>query len=206
MKMFLIKKVKDFILNNRRRIYSKIVKKSIDLSNISIISMNCIGGVLYHDCGAKFLSPTVNLYFLPSDFIKFVNNLEYYLSFTPKIKMSGKYPIGNLDDITIYFMHYTSCEEALRKWEERKQRVNFERIFIIMVERDGFSKEDFENFKKIKYPKFLFTKTREYKCDFSFYMSKYRKLDQIPDLIPGRHMYDKMRLLKELNKVNEVNG
>lgn len=185
--------------NIRRKIYSNVVRKTINLSEISLISMNCIGGVLYHDCGKKFLSPTVNLYFLPSDFIKFVNNLDYYLSLTPTVCMGDRYPVGVLDDIKIFFMHYHNCEEALKKWEERKKRINFEKIFVIMVERDGFSKNDFENFKNIKYPKLLFTRNKEYDCECSFYMPKYKNLEQLPDIIPGRYMYDKGVLVKKIN-------
>ncbi len=188
------------VLDYRGRIYIRNVKKQLDLSDISLISMNCIGGIVYHDCKKKFLSPTVNLFFLPSDFIKFVNNLDHYLSITPKITMGEDYPIGIIGDIKIFFMHYTSCEEALAKWEERKARINKDRIFVIMVERDGFSKQDFENFKKIKYPKLLFTKTEEYECEDSFYMSRYKDLPQLPDIIPGRYMYNKMKLVNSINK------
>lgn len=198
--------INSIYLTNRRRIYSRLVNKNVNLSNVSIISMNCIGGVLYHDCRTKFLSPTVNLYFLPSDFIKFVNNLKYYISLIPKIEMGDKYPIGVLEDIKIFFMHYTTCEEALKKWEERKKRICYDKIFVIMVERDGFSKVDFENFKKIKYPKLLFTSKKEYECEYSFYMSKYKNLVQLPDIIHGRYMYNKMRLINEINKAYGNNG
>ncbi len=193
-------RIKNLYYTWRRRLLSNIVKRKTDLSDISILSMNCIGGVLYHDCEQRFLSPTINLYFLPSDFIKFVNNLDYYLSITPYAEMGDKYPIGKLDDIKIFFMHYDNTEIALEKWEERKKRINKDKIFVIMVERDGFTKENFESFKKIKYPKLLFTKTKEYKCEDSFYMKKYKDLEQLPDIIPGRYMYDKMKLINSINK------
>lgn len=162
--------------------------------------MNCIGGVVYHDCDQKFLSPTVNLCFSPSDFIKFVNNLNYYLSVTPKVTMGQDYPIGTLDDIKIFFVHYSSCEEALAKWEERKKRVNYDKIFVVMMERDGFSDIDFDGFKEIKYPKFLFVKTKKYEFTDSLYMSKFKNMDEIPDIIPGRYMYSKMKLVKVIKK------
>src|SRR5574344_971827 len=90
--------------------------------NFSIISANCVGGVFYHDMNMRFLSPTVNLFFYPEDFIKYVNNLQAYNELTPDISFDEKlgYPVGKLNDIKIYFMHYKSCEEALCKWEERK--------------------------------------------------------------------------------------
>ena len=136
---------KNFYYTQKRRILSRIVKKKVDFSEISLISQNCIGGIIYHDANQRFLSPTVNLYILPKDFIKFVNNLDYYLSLTPKVEMGKDYPIGTLGDIQINFMHYSSPEEAVEKWEERKQRINFDKIFVIMVERDGFDDEDFKN-------------------------------------------------------------
>lgn len=56
-------------IENRKRLKNK---------EISIISTNCIGGVLSHDLGLQFKSPTVNLFFRAEDFIKFCENLEYY--------------------------------------------------------------------------------------------------------------------------------
>jgi uncharacterized protein (DUF1919 family) len=114
--------------------------------------------------------------------------------------MGESYPVGVLDDIKVFFMHYSTCEEAFNKWQERKTRINKDKIFVVMVERDGFNDDDFENFKNIKYPKLLFTKTQEYECNDSFYMTRYKALDQVPDIIPGRYMYDKMRLIDAINK------
>ena len=53
------------------------VKKIYDVENISFISQNCIGGIIYHDMEQKFLTPTINLYLMANDFVKFVENLEY---------------------------------------------------------------------------------------------------------------------------------
>lgn len=192
--------LKNKYYNLRRRVLSSIAKHNLDLSDVSIISMNCIGGIVYHDCKAKFLSPTIDLYFEPRDFLRFVNNLDFYLGQTPVVEMVDKFPVGTLHDIKIYFMHYHSVSEALDKWETRKERINKDKIFVIMVERDGFSKVDFEEFKKIAFPKLLFTKTKEYRCSESLYMSKYRRQEQLPDIIPGRYMYSKMKLIKAIKK------
>lgn len=191
---------KNFYYTQKRRILSRIVKKKVDFSEISLISQNCIGGIIYHDANQRFLSPTVNLYILPKDFIKFVNNLDYYLSLTPNVEMGKDYPIGTLGDIQINFMHYSAPEEAVEKWEERKQRINFNKIFVIMVERDGFDDEDFKEFLKIKYPKILFTRNEEYISDNSVYLKKFRKDCQLPDIIPGRYMYKNMTFVKLINE------
>lgn len=192
---------KNFYYTQKRRILSRIVKKKVNISNVSLISQNCIGGVIYHDTNQKFLSPTVNLYILPKDFIKFVNNLNYYLSLTPKVEMGEKYPIGFLDDIKIYFMHYSSPEEAVEKWEERKQRINFNKIFVIMVERDGFDDEVFKDFLNIKYPKILFTRNEKYISNNSVYLKKFKNEKELPNIIPGRYIYKYLKIVKLLNRI-----
>lgn len=63
-------------IENRKRLKNK---------EISIISTNCIGGVLSHDLGLQFKSPTVNLFFRAEDFIKFCENLEYYMSIDRRV-------------------------------------------------------------------------------------------------------------------------
>ncbi len=195
-----MKQLNSFYLNNRRRVLSRIANKTIDVSDISIISMNCIGGIIYHDCNARFLSPTIDLFFTAADFIKFINNLEYYLSITPIVILGTKYPIGLLGDIKLYFMHYDSPETAFKKWEERKKRINKDRIFVIMIERNGFNDEVFEDFKRIPYPKFLFAKSSKYECKDSLVMPKYKDEPNLPDIIPGRYMYKKMKIIKAIKK------
>lgn len=193
-------KIKKEYLNWRRRLLSRRVNKMLDLSDVSIISMNCYGGILYHDCNSRFLSPTIDLYFDPSDFIKFVNNLELYLSETPRVVMGEKFPIGSIENVKLFFMHYSTPEEALRKWEERKKRVNWDKIFVIVADRNGFTDKDFEDFKKIKYPKFLITNREKYKCGDSVFIKKYANKGELPDVIPGRYMYYKMALPKAIKR------
>lgn len=46
----------------------------------SLISSNCNGGMILHDLGLRFNSPFVNLWISPSDFIKMLGRLNYYMS------------------------------------------------------------------------------------------------------------------------------
>ena len=120
----------------------------------TIISHNCIGGVLSHELGLKFLSPTVNLFMVNKDFIKFCENLEYYLSLdiTPYDgDIKRDYPLGRCGDLVLYFVHYNSFEEAKYKWNERKKRVDMNNIYIIATDRDGFNEELLERFKNLPY-------------------------------------------------------
>ena len=176
------------------------VKQSVDLTNVSLISMNCIAGVFYHDVEARFLTPTINLFFTADDFIKFVNRLEYYLSISPEVMMGEKYPIGQLDDIKIYFMHFNSIEDALSKWEERKKRINPDRVFVIMVEQNGFTDQNFHDFLRIKYPKILFTRNPNHRSDNVVYYEKYKDLEELPNIIDKREFYKDMKLPQAVNK------
>lgn len=142
----------------RNHLKKRLRKQAID-TNISIISQNCIGGVMYHELGLKFCSPTINIYIEAEDFIKFCENMQHYLSIEAKSLRFVKersYPVGYLDDIKIYFVHYTSEEEAIKKWEERRKRINYKKICIVMTDRDGFNKEILHRFSSLKYKKILF--------------------------------------------------
>lgn len=151
-KVKLFYKIKEIISSRRR------ITKSCHFDrDFSIISCNCIGGLIYHDYNLKFLSPTINLYIESPDFIKFVQNLSNYLSLELIEIFGYKYPVGKLGDIKIHFLHYDSFYDAKMKWDERKKRVNFSNIFVIMSDRDNYSDSLFSEFKKIKYKKILFS-------------------------------------------------
>ena len=181
----------------------RIIKKSrkkLTNNNFSIISQNCIGGVFYHDMNMKFLSPTINLHFEADDFIKFVNNIELYLSKTLVMRYGEQYPVGRLGDINIYFNHYETCEEAYKKWEERKNRIKFEKLIVIMTDRDGFNDDVMTQFLNIKYPKLLFT--RNYSSSFSLlYNKKYTESKSIGNIIDNRKFYKKGKLINDINNL-----
>ena len=48
---------------NRKKINKK-YRSELKNKDFTIFSCNCTGGVLYHDLGMKFLSPTINLYMI----------------------------------------------------------------------------------------------------------------------------------------------
>ena len=127
-------------------------------TDFSIISNNCWGGFIYQYFGLQYLSPTIGLFIPGNDFVKFCSKIKHYLSFElefinwndcrlyPIIKDKKPYPIAKLDDIEIYFMHYSSVKEAEEKWNRRKKRINPNRILYKLSQREGCSKEDIEKF------------------------------------------------------------
>lgn len=64
-----LRSLKDII--DRERLYNK---------NFTIFSTNCIGGIIYHNLKLRFLSPTINLWISPKDYIKLLEDPQKYFS------------------------------------------------------------------------------------------------------------------------------
>ena len=142
---------REFLRSN----HDKANRKRLTNTNFSVISSNCTGAMLSHALGIRFNSPTVNLFFEPSEYIKFLQRLDYYLSQEIDVDtiLSEKmgYPVGICGDIRIHFMHYKSIAEASKKWRQRCQRVNMDNLFVIMVDRDGCSDDLRRKFDALPY-------------------------------------------------------
>lgn len=126
---------------NRR--YENRMRSSLQNDKFSIICSNCIGGIIYHRLGKKFLSPTINLWMHQSDFLKFVFDLKNYLSKDLVfIETEYDYPVALLGDVKVFFNHSETEGEAAESWNRRKNRVNYDNLFVIMYERDGITEDD----------------------------------------------------------------
>lgn len=174
----------------------------------TIISCNCIGGILYHELGLKFTSPTINLYMNCEDFIKFCENLKYYLSLqitSYNGPIERDYPLGKLGDLTIYFVHYSNLEEAIKKWNERKKRIDWNKIFIIATDRDGCTNQLLERFERLPYKnKRLFTHIEHKEYPSTYYIKGYENDIQIEGLMyktkNGHYLIDQFDWVDWFNK------
>lgn len=135
-----IVKVANYLNRKKRENWLKQLQKKNANHDFSLITNDCIGGVISHDLGEQFRSPTVNLWIPNAHFLAFVKDLEYYLSCEIKETPDDTkpYPVGTIipkDNqhipITINFMHYASFEEGYQKWKERSARVNYDRLYFI---------------------------------------------------------------------------
>ena len=206
------KRLIDYYRKILRNHISKKYKKNIKNKDCSIISMNCIGGVVSHELGLRFNSPTVNLWFEPRDYIKFLSNLEFYL-FGCEIEIDEQYtkeysyPVGKLDDIHIYFTHYESFEQAKQKWNQRLKRLNLDNIYIIMVQKDGCTKQDILSFDKLKYKhKVIFTATEYPWCNSGYHIPKSEENeDNVRNLIEFKNKFTGKRWLDEFDWISFLN-
>lgn len=192
-----------------RKIISPFRKVGLHNTNFTILSNNCWGGFIYDYFGLPYATPTIGLYFSSDDFIKFVENIPYYLNCellpcegTEKCKVRGR-----LGDIYLNFVHYDSFEEALDKWNRRKQRVNFNNLLVKFNDQNDFHAINFQKFYDCKYKnKIFFTANKEYESDITI-VFKNEKGPYIQDDIKTSLKYiDIKKILNELEKENDRNG
>jgi uncharacterized protein (DUF1919 family) len=137
---------KDFFLSR----HIKDLRSRIKNTDFSIICSNCIGGIIYNRLGLQFLSPTINLCMWQNDYLKFVLNLKEYLALELNFIASDEdFPVAKLGDITLYFNHYHTELEAREGWEKRKNRINYDNLFLIMYDKDGLTQDDLAKLKTI---------------------------------------------------------
>ena len=150
--------------------------------NVCILSMNCTGGILYHDLGLPFLSPTINLFFHAEDFIRFCERLDDYLKidklvecFDPDVVQDRPYPVAWLGDIKLFLVHYHSVSEAQDAWNRRKKRIRKEEIVVLATDRDGMTDSLKDRFEKLPYPKVMFVHKPDPIHPSCFYLRGYEQ-------------------------------
>lgn len=157
-------------------------RKRLKNRSFSLVTNNCVGGIISHDMHLQFRSPTINLFFENDDFIVFLQHLKYYLSLelTP-VETDKTYPVGVLKgmhgDVRVFFMHYHSFEEAEEKWNTRRKRMNYDNLFIIM-ESQKCDKSIVERFDQLPYDHKAIITDRKYpdiKCSIAMKEGFYEK-------------------------------
>ena len=146
-----------------RERYSKMLRRGLTNRDFSILSSNCVGGIILHNLGQRFNSPTVNLLMTPDDFVKFLERPKHYLGCELREMDAGKdYPVGVLDDIRLDFMHYPDFATAEAKWKERSGRIHWDNLYIIMVEAFGCGRDVIARFDALPYAHKVCLTEREY--------------------------------------------
>lgn len=196
-------------LNELLRIpYVKFRQRQLLNSNMSVISNNCNGAVILHDLHQPFCSPFVNLWMQPNDYIKFCREYSHYLSLQIEfIKLAGiNYPVGRIDDVLLYFMHYKSEEEARKKWEERSKRVNMDNLYFMLTESDGCTYENLRDFDNLPYKNKVALVHKPYseiKC--SFYIHGFENQSGLGNLLEYENPYTWRRWIDQFDYVGWFN-
>ncbi len=195
------------------KIYPFYGRKKLKTKDFSIIGNDCIVGGIYHKFGLQFSTPTVGLFFFSQDYIKFLENLEYYVNLPLKFKEISKYlkanelrkmipyPIGILDDVEIHFLHYSNKKEAKDKWNRRTKRIIFDNLFIVYSDGEGFREEFLDRYEKLPFANkiFISSKPRGNK-DYIVFVQDYVKEQHVGDSTRNRKYEKYIDLIKWLNQ------
>lgn len=115
----------------RRRRMARNMREQLVNPSFTIISNNCWGGMIYESYQLKKQSPTVGVFLMADDYIRFISQLREYLSEdlefilpteskwkdAPEVggdKRFGSYPIGRIKDVEIFF-----CMSMIHKRREK---------------------------------------------------------------------------------------
>lgn len=142
------------------RLFKELRRLRLKNRTPSVIASNCVGTYIYFDMKLRYLSPTINLSFDMNDYVKFLENLRWYMDqpLLPYEDDRFDFPCGMLGDVEIRFNHYKSFEAARDKWEERKQRIDWDNLFIIGIDGDDCTYESLRRFDALPFEnKVIFT-------------------------------------------------
>ena len=154
--------------------------RQLQRSKLSIFSINCFGGTLSHTLGLPFSSPLVNMYLIEDEYIRFLRSPRVYMEeqvihredkWNEPLKIN--FPICTLGNITLYMNHYPDFDEALKKWNERKTRINWYNLLAVI----GTENPDIlEQFDALPYGKKVCFVPFKSDLDSAFYLNpKFQK-------------------------------
>lgn len=134
---------------------------------LTIFSDDCWGGYIYHELCMKFYSPLINMYMEYESYIKFLENPAYYFEQQLVMLRDGNireniFPIGSLGggkrNIELCFNHSLSFAEAEMLWNKRRERINYNNIFVkIGFDATEEKRDDYlRAFDKLSYNKICF--------------------------------------------------
>lgn len=188
------------------------MRKALRNEDVTFLCPNCMGGLLFHDLGLQFKSPTVNLMIPQTDFAKFVLDMDKYLNteFVFFKNEKSNFPCAKLDDITVYFTHYSSEEEAEKKWKERVSRINKDNMFVFLAERDGLTREDILKLRNLNVKGLLVFTANDYPdIEYTLQISKYKNDGMVGNILQKSHLTGKREYEKFFDFVkwfNEADG
>lgn len=204
---------------NLAKQYRLLLRNELDKRNrsnlinrdFSIICSNCVGGVISHSLGLQFLSPTVNVFLYPKEYLKLIYHLRHYMNIKemPEDRaesVSTGYYVGILDDIRLYFGHCPNFQSARDKWFERCRRINYDNLYFIMIQRDGCKEEDLQKFDA--YPsrhKIVFTTRERPDIKSAYYIPGTTLNGQVIDLVGYKGKMTGRRWIDDFDYVSFLN-
>lgn len=184
----------DYLLASQRR------KKLVN-DNFSVICDTCFAGMgIYGKFGLKYTTPTVGLYFPANDYIFFLEHFEelikkpLYFTAISKDGQRKPYPVGLLDGkVEVRFVHYKSENEAAMKWGRRCARVNFDNLFFIFSDREGFNCQLLDRYARLPFKNKIYLSATDCKKypGLVVYIKEFAKSGHVDERIKVNRVYEK---------------
>ncbi len=198
-----------FIARTEHKLYIANKKKKLKNNTPTIIANNCNGGIISHDLGLQFLSPTVNIGIFPKDYIKFLKNIDHYLSITPENmheEFDGGY-FAKIDDIKVLLVHVKDFDTGLALWEKRKKRFNPDNMFVVFCDKMGCTYDDIKAFDELPIKhKVVFTHKQYPEFKSACYIKGFEDEKEIGILSDWKPGFWKRRWLDDFDSVAFLNG
>ncbi|RKM60701.1 DUF1919 domain-containing protein [Butyrivibrio sp. XB500-5] len=189
----------------RDRIILSGKRQRLNNRNVTIISSDCTGGMVYKELGMEFKSPTINMFFNAGDFITFCRDISYWID-RPMIEVEddAPYPVAELGEggIRLHLVHYKSVEEAQEKWNVRKKRIDFNNLFFVMNDRNDCSYEVMKEYDELPFAnKVLFTHVPYEELRSSFCIKGHEDEEFVPVMT---HFKNKISIARNIDQFDFV--
>ena len=195
-------KIKKKLLKIYKKTIGVINNKKIKNKDITIISNNCWGGIFYRNNNLEYLSPTLGLFFMAEEYIKFIYNIRYYIEQDITFinieqskykdylkKLNYKSPIGKIDDLEIMFLHYKNEDEAKEKWNRRKERINWNKIIYKFSDQNMCTYKHLQQFNEFNAKNKICFTTRKYEELDTIQIKEFEKNENVVDDIKKYKKY-----------------
>lgn len=185
------KRGKELVKEIWRKPFTYSMRKKLRIKNARIISSMCVGGILYHDLGLQFLSPTINM-IIPK-FVDFCEELEEtllkpieFLCYDSK----NEYPIAKIDDYIIHGMHYKNFGELKEQWERRCRRFFSSTEEIVLMATDAQVKmKDIDKFHQLPFRKVCFTSKSDIPYEEFVYIPDFEGETEVGDILRYKNIW-----------------
>ncbi|TRW26418.1 DUF1919 domain-containing protein [Flavobacterium zepuense] len=146
----------------REQLGTKYSLKKIKNKDFTIISDNCWGGNLYTQLKISYKTPTVGLGMGKHGYLNFIEKLNtqeattfWQLSADRCYPLNPRriYPVGKTSLGTVHFLHYKEFDPAVRLFQIRYKKINWDNIFYkIDFELEFYTPEHIQRWNDMKIP------------------------------------------------------
>ena len=199
-------KLKNALHRIWRPVYLRRRRRQFNNHTLSVFSSNCVGGCMLHDLRARFNSPFVNLFMTTADYLTFLQDPRRYTAL-PLVEIPSHtgYPLARWGDLTLHLVHYPSVAAAQAAFDRRIPRINYDNLYVILVERDGCTYEDLAAFDRLPYPhKVVFTHRPYPEIASAYYIRGFEQQGKVGNILKwdatlGHKRYDAFDFATWLN-------